>query len=209
VRQGTASGCGLEIALPGYSVWLRAWQVQVGRVKLYLLDSNDAAKLPRPSRKLPASSMRRPELRLQARNCCSGSADGGCSARSRPQAGSLSLEMKSCGVRRVGARPKFHGRKRAALRSRAGGDASGESLYHAHRSSCGLDPLSSGPCIEPYIDGYAERKPGHKPPRLAGLGPPRIRNDSSESFNMAYLAIRERGVNGVSRFAMGKSAAAL
>jgi len=36
----------LEIALPGYSVWLRAWQVQVGRVKLYLLDSNDAANFP-------------------------------------------------------------------------------------------------------------------------------------------------------------------
>ncbi len=26
----------LEIALPGYSVWLRAWQVQVGRAQLYL-----------------------------------------------------------------------------------------------------------------------------------------------------------------------------
>ena len=25
----------LEVALPGYSVWLRTWQVQVGRVKLY------------------------------------------------------------------------------------------------------------------------------------------------------------------------------
>src|ERR1035437_9572958 len=36
----------LEIALPGYSVWLRVWQVQVGRVKLYLLDSNDAANYP-------------------------------------------------------------------------------------------------------------------------------------------------------------------
>jgi starch phosphorylase len=36
----------LEIALPGYSVWLRAWQVQAGRVKLYLLDSNDAANFP-------------------------------------------------------------------------------------------------------------------------------------------------------------------
>src|SRR5712664_394983 len=36
----------LEIALPGYSVWLRAWQVQVGRVELYLLDSNDAANFP-------------------------------------------------------------------------------------------------------------------------------------------------------------------
>jgi hypothetical protein len=36
----------LEIAFRGYSVWLRAWQVQVGRVQLYLLDSNDLANLP-------------------------------------------------------------------------------------------------------------------------------------------------------------------
>ena len=36
----------LKIDLPGYAVWLRAWQVQVGRVKLYLLDSNDAANFP-------------------------------------------------------------------------------------------------------------------------------------------------------------------
>src|SRR5450755_3187563 len=36
----------IRIDLPGYSVWLRTWQVQVGRVKLYLLDSNDAANFP-------------------------------------------------------------------------------------------------------------------------------------------------------------------
>jgi len=42
VRQANGEWLRLEIALPGYSVWLRAWQVQVGRVKLYLLDSNDA-----------------------------------------------------------------------------------------------------------------------------------------------------------------------
>src|SRR5580658_6964185 len=36
----------LEIALPGYSVWIRAWQAQVGRVRLLLLDSNDTANLP-------------------------------------------------------------------------------------------------------------------------------------------------------------------
>ena len=36
----------LSEALPGYSVWLRAWQVQVGRIKLYLLDSNDEANIP-------------------------------------------------------------------------------------------------------------------------------------------------------------------
>ena len=36
----------VEVELPGYSLWLRAWQVQVGRVKLYLLDSNDPANFP-------------------------------------------------------------------------------------------------------------------------------------------------------------------
>src|SRR6202045_1462440 len=46
VRQPNGEWLRLEIALPGYPVWLRAWQVQVGRVKLYLMDSNDAANFP-------------------------------------------------------------------------------------------------------------------------------------------------------------------
>lgn len=36
----------LEVKLPGYSAFLRCWQVQVGRVCLYLLDSNDALNFP-------------------------------------------------------------------------------------------------------------------------------------------------------------------
>jgi len=36
----------IEIGLPGSSVWLRAWQVDVGRLRLYLLDTNDAANDP-------------------------------------------------------------------------------------------------------------------------------------------------------------------
>lgn len=36
----------IEIPLPGYSLWLRTWKVQVGRISLYLLDSNDAANFP-------------------------------------------------------------------------------------------------------------------------------------------------------------------
>jgi len=46
LRQPDGEWLRLEVALPGYSVYLRAWQVQVGRVKLYLLDSNDAANFP-------------------------------------------------------------------------------------------------------------------------------------------------------------------
>ncbi|MHA4811407.1 alpha-glucan family phosphorylase [Flavitalea flava] len=36
----------LEVKLGGYTVWLRTWQVKVGRVRLYLLDSNDLVNLP-------------------------------------------------------------------------------------------------------------------------------------------------------------------
>ena len=46
LRQTNGEWLRLEIALPGYSVWLRTWQVHVGRVKLYLLDSNDLANYP-------------------------------------------------------------------------------------------------------------------------------------------------------------------
>jgi glycogen phosphorylase len=46
LRQPNGEWLRLEVSLPGYSVWLRAWQVQVGRVKLFLLDSNDAVNLP-------------------------------------------------------------------------------------------------------------------------------------------------------------------
>lgn len=46
VRHANGDPLRLEIKLPGHSVWLRAWEVQVGKNKLYLLDSNDAANFP-------------------------------------------------------------------------------------------------------------------------------------------------------------------
>ena len=46
LREANGEWLRLKINFPGYSIWLRAWQAQVGRVKLYLLDSNDAANFP-------------------------------------------------------------------------------------------------------------------------------------------------------------------
>jgi hypothetical protein len=46
LREPNGEWLRLEVEMPGYSVWLRVWQAQVGRVKLYLLDSNDAANFP-------------------------------------------------------------------------------------------------------------------------------------------------------------------
>ncbi len=36
----------IEIGMPGYRLWLRAWHAQIGRAHLYLLDSNDLANYP-------------------------------------------------------------------------------------------------------------------------------------------------------------------
>ena len=36
----------LTIDFPAGKLWIRTWQVQVGRTKLYLLDTNDPANIP-------------------------------------------------------------------------------------------------------------------------------------------------------------------
>ena len=68
LRQENGEWLRLEIPLPGYSVWLRAWQVQVGRVKLYLLDSNDAANFPAHRGITSELYGGRPGIASQARN---------------------------------------------------------------------------------------------------------------------------------------------
>lgn len=46
VRQPNGEWLRISVNLPGVRLWLRTWEVQVGRVKLYLLDTNDPANPP-------------------------------------------------------------------------------------------------------------------------------------------------------------------
>src|SRR5262249_18930621 len=46
VRDKDGEWVRLKFELPGYSIWVRAWQAQVGRATLYLLDTNDPANPP-------------------------------------------------------------------------------------------------------------------------------------------------------------------
>jgi starch phosphorylase len=46
VRNASGEWVRLLIHFPGYEVWVRTWQAQVGRLRLYLLDLNDPANLP-------------------------------------------------------------------------------------------------------------------------------------------------------------------
>jgi glycogen phosphorylase len=43
LRQPNGEWLRLQIQLPGSKIWLRCWEVSVGRTKLYLLDTNDFA----------------------------------------------------------------------------------------------------------------------------------------------------------------------
>ena len=46
LRDASGEWVRLQIHFPGYAVWVRTWQAQVGRLKLYLLDLNDPANPP-------------------------------------------------------------------------------------------------------------------------------------------------------------------
>ncbi len=46
LRQANGEWLRLQIRLPGSKLWIRCWEVWVGRTKLYLLDTNDFANTP-------------------------------------------------------------------------------------------------------------------------------------------------------------------
>jgi starch phosphorylase len=187
----------LEIALPGYSVWLRAWQVQVGRVKLYLLDSNDAANFPAHRGITSELYGGGPELRLKQEMLLG---IGGWrllrALRVQPEVCHLNeghaafavLERASSFMEETGQ--PF---ETALAVTRAG------NLFTTHTAvAAGFDRFSPA-LIEQYLEGYAETKLGIALQDLLALGRENP-SDSSESFNMAYLAIRGSGAaNGVSR----------
>jgi starch phosphorylase len=197
LRQANGEWLRLEIALPGYSVWLRAWQVQVGRVKLYLLDSNDAANFPAHRGITTELYGGGPELRLKQELLLG---IGGWRLLS-----ALGVQPEVCHLNEGHAAFAVLERARSFMQetgqpfevaltvTRAG------NLFTTHTAvAAGFDRFAPA-LIEQYLGGYAEKKLGITLHDLLALGRQNP-NDSSESFNMAYLAIRGSGaVNGVSR----------
>ncbi len=187
----------LEIRLPGYSLWLRAWQVKVGRVMLYLLDSNDAANFP------------------IHRGITSELYGGGMEVRLAQE-----LLLGIGGMRLLGAlgiRPEVchlnEGHAAFAVLERAYNfmKETGQpfdvaltvtragNLFTTHTPvTAGFDRFSPA-LVEQYLGWYAEMRLRIPINDLLALG--RLdRNNAAEPFNMAYLAIRGSGaVNGVSQ----------
>ncbi len=197
LRQPNGEWLRLKIALPGYSVWLRAWQVQVGRVKLYLLDTNDAANFPAHRGITSELYGGGPELRLKQELLLG---IGGWRLLS-----ALGIKPEVCHLNEGHAAFAVLERARSFMQetaqpfevalaaTRAG------NLFTTHTAvTAGFDRFAPA-LIEQYLGGYAEQKLGIPLHDLLALGRQNS-NDSSESFNMAYLAVRGSGaVNGVSR----------
>lgn len=197
LRQPNGEWLRLEIALPGYSVWLRAWQVQVGRVKLFLLDSNDAANF--PAHRGIASELYGggPELRLKQEMLLG---IGGWRLLR-----ALGIQPEVCHLN------EGHAAFAVLERALSFMEETGQpfevalaatrvgNLFTTHTAvAAGFDRFAPS-LIEQYLGGYAEQKLGITFHDLLALGRQNP-DEQSESFNMAYLAIRGSGaVNGVSR----------
>ncbi|HUA67279.1 MAG TPA: alpha-glucan family phosphorylase [Candidatus Saccharimonadales bacterium] len=196
VRQSNGEWLRIEIKLPGYSVWLRAWQVQIGRVKLYLLDSNDAANFPAHRGITSELYGGGPELRLKQELVLG--VGGWRLLRA------LGLNPEVCHLN------EGHAAFAVVERARSFMEETGVSFHEAlaitragnvfttHTAvAAGFDCFAAG-LLEPYITPYAMHL-GITTREFMALG--RLNPaDASESFNMAYLAMRGSGAaNAVSK----------
>ncbi len=184
----------LKIDLPGWSLWVRAWEAQVGRTMLYLLDSNDVANFPAHRGITSELYGGDQELRLKQELILGiggwrllhalGIEPEICHLNEGHAAFAV-LERAFCFMQKT--KQSFE----VALSATRVGN-----LFTTHTAvPAGFDRFSPE-LITKYLGKYAQDKLGITPERLLSLG----QSAPNENFNMAYLAIRGSGfVNGVSK----------
>jgi len=196
LRKANGEWLRLEVALPGYTVWLRAWHVQVGRVTLYLLDSNDVANYPAHRGITSELYGGGPELRLKQEMLLG---IGGWRLLT-----ALGIQPEVCHLNEGHAAIAVLERARGFMEENAQpfevamAVTRVGNLFTTHTAVAAGFDLFAPALIEQYLGGYAKQRLGITCHELLALGR-RDPNDASEPFNMAYLAIRGSGaVNGVS-----------
>ncbi|HVC50312.1 MAG TPA: alpha-glucan family phosphorylase [Burkholderiales bacterium] len=187
----------IKLNLPGVAIWLRVWKVRVGRVTLYLLDSNDVANYP-PYRGITSELyggdsylrlmqeivlgiggwrlIEALELKPEVCHLNEGHAAFAALERARSYKEETGLSFES-----------------ALTVTRAG------NLFTTHTAvDAGFDHFSPNLVRQCLVD-YAEIELGLSFEKFLGLG--RCKGcDDQEYFNMAYLAMHTCGaVNAVSR----------
>lgn len=186
-----------RLDLSGHAVWLRAWQVRVGRLALYLLDSNDAANAPVYRGITSELYGGGPDLRLWQELVLG---IGGWQLLAE-----LGIQPEVCHLNEGHAAFAVLERARRFMQqngqpfdvalavTRAG------NLFTTHTAVAAAFDRYDPVLIDRFLGGYAEQQLGITRRDLLALGR-QDPDDSASDFNMAYLAIRGSGaVNGVSR----------
>jgi starch phosphorylase len=187
----------LQIQLPGAKVWLRCWEVCVGRTKLFLLDSNDFANLAEYRGITSELYGGDPEMRLKQEIVLG---IGGWRLLRE-----IGLHPEVCHLNEGHAAFAVLERARyymadhgvpfdvALATTRAG------NLFTTHTAvPAGFDRFDPE-LVERYLGHYAKDELTIPSKSLLAFGRQNA-EDETESFNMAYLALRGSGqVSGVSK----------
>jgi starch phosphorylase len=197
LRKANGEWLRLLIDFPGGMLWIRTWEVQVGRVRLYLLDTNDPANIPAHRGITGELYGGDSELRLKQELVLG---IGGWRLLEalglQPQVSHLNEGHAAFAVLER-ARSYMIDHKQpfdlALTITRAG------NLFTTHTPvDAGFDRFVPE-LMEKYFKFYAEKELSISFQDLLALGR-RNPDDRGEPFNMAYLAIRGSGaINGVSQ----------
>jgi len=196
LRLPTGEWLRFQIDLPGSKLWIQTWEVQIGKTKLYLLDTNDPANL--ASHRCITSELYGggPELRLKQEMVLG--------------IGGWRL------LRAIGVAPEVlhlnegHAAFAVLERARAFMDdhdvdfstalavTRAGNIFTTHTAvEAGFDRFSPS-LIRTYLTEYAQLELGISIDALLALGRQNLL-DVDEAFNMAFLAVHGAGaVNGVS-----------
>lgn len=196
VRQTNGEWLRLKIELPGYDLWLRCWQVRVGRRKLYLLDSNDPANFPALRGIISELYGGSQEMRLRQELIL------GIGGWRLLQA--LNIHPEVCHLNEGHTAFVILERARSFMQKTEVPFKTALAITRAGNIFTTHTPVLAGfdhfppSLIKQYLTGYAEQQLGITVDELLELGRQNP-HDHNEDFNMAYLAIRGSGaVNGVS-----------
>jgi starch phosphorylase len=197
LRRANGEWLRIQIQLPGAMIWLRCWQVLVGRTKLFLLDANDFANT--AAHRGITSELYGGDAEMRLKQEIVLGIGGWRLLRE------LGLDPEVCHLNEGHAAFAVLERARyymadhrvpfevALTITRAG------NLFTTHTAvPAGFDRFDPALCRK-YLDQYAEHELGISMEELLALGRENPA-DHSESFNMAYLALHGSGqISGVSK----------
>jgi starch phosphorylase len=197
LRRANGEWLRLQIQLPESRIWLRCWEVSVGRTKLYLLDTNDFANS--AAHRGITSELYGGDAEMRLKQEIVLGIGGWRLLRA------LGLQPEVCHLNEGHAafatleRARFYMEDHKKPFDLAMNVTRAGNLFTTHTAvAAGFDRFVPE-LIRKYLSHYAQDELAIPIEDLLAMGT-QNRGDDSESFNMAWLAVRSSGrINGVSK----------